>query len=138
MVVVQLVVAAMIVDSLVRPSRVLATRRTRPESLAGWWEFPGGKVEPGEEPDAALIREIQEELDVTLMIGHELTPSGETWPISGRLELRIFVAEIFVGVPTLGESHDQVIWLSADELLSVDWLDADRAALPAVEELLRS
>ena len=112
----QLVVGAVIVDSLAHPRRVLATRRTRPTALKGRWEFPGGKVEPGESAEAALIREVQEELDVTLMLGEELMPSGSYWPISERLTLRIFLAEIFVGTPTPGESHDQVRWLSADEL----------------------
>ncbi|MGH3457311.1 (deoxy)nucleoside triphosphate pyrophosphohydrolase [Aeromicrobium sp.] len=134
----QLVVGAVIVDSLANPRQVLATRRTRPEALKGKWEFPGGKVEDGEAPDDALIREVQEELDVTLMLGHEITPSGGAWPISDRFALRIFTAEIFVGTPRLRVSHDQVIWLSVDELTSVDWLDADLAALPAVAQELRS
>jgi len=132
------VVAAVIVDSLIEPRRVLASRRTRPAALKGRWEFPGGKVEPGESAETALIREVQEELDVTLMLGDELTPSGGGWPISDRLTLRIFWAEIFIGRPTLSESHDQIAWLSADELDSVDWLDADLAALPAVRAELAS
>ena len=81
----QLVVGAVIVDSLAHPRRVLASRRTRPTALKGRWEFPGGKVEPGESAEAALIREVQEELDVTLMLGEELMPSGSYWPISERL-----------------------------------------------------
>jgi len=132
----QLVVGAVIVDSLARPRRVLATRRTRPTALKGRWEFPGGKVEPGESAEAALIREVQEELDVTLLLGEELTPAGKDWPISERLTLRIFMAEIFVGTPMPGESHDQLMWLSANELKSVDWLDADREALAIVERQL--
>ena len=135
---VQLVVGAVIVDSLADPRRVLAARRTRPAALKGRWEFPGGKVEPGESAEAALIREVQEELDVTLMLGEELMPSGSYWPISERLTLRIFWAEIFVGTPTPGESHDQVRWLSADDLYRVDWLDADREALAIVADELSS
>ena len=135
---VQLVVGAVIVDSLAHPRRVLATRRTRPTALKGRWEFPGGKVEPGESAEAALVREIREERDVTLMLGEELAPSGRDWPISDRLTLRIFMAEIFVGTPRPGESHDQLMWLSADELKSVDWLDADREALAIVEAQLSS
>ena len=134
----QLVVGAVIVDSLAQPRRVLATRRTRPAALKGRWEFPGGKVETGESAEAALIREVQEELDVTLMLGEELTPSGGGWPISERLTLRIFWAEIFIGTPTPSESHDQIAWLAADELDSVDWLDADREALAIVADELSS
>ena len=135
---VPVVVGAVIADSLAEPRRVLAARRTRPAALKGRWEFPGGKVEPGESAEAALIREVQEELDVTLMLGEELTPSGGGWPISERLTLRIFWAEIFIGTPTPSESHDQIAWLSAVELDSVDWLDADLAALPAVRAELTS
>ena len=134
----QLVVGAVIVDSLAMPRRVLASRRTRPAVLEGRWEFPGGKVEPGESAEAALVREVQEELDVTLMLGEELTATGRGWPISERLTLRIFWAEIFIGTPTPSESHDQIAWLAADELDSVEWLDADRAALPAVRAELTS
>ncbi len=134
----QLVVGAVIVDSLANPQRVLATRRSRPEALKGRWEFPGGKVEDGEAPDAALIREVREELDVTLMLGHELTPSGRDWPISDTLTLRVFLAEVFVGSPKPGESHDELRWLTADELDSVDWLEADREAVAIVADELSS
>ena len=132
----QVVVGAVIADSLSNPRRVLATRRTRPTALKGRWEFPGGKVELGESAEDALVREVQEELDVTLMLGEELAPSGRDWPISDRLTLRIFMAEIFVGTPTPGESHDLARWLSADDLYSVDWLDADREALWIVADRL--
>ena len=134
----QEVVGAVIVDSLADPQYVLAARRLRPEVLKGRWEFPGGKVEEGEAPDTALIREVREELDVTLLLGHELTPSEGRWPISDRLTLRIFLAEIFVGTPKPGDSHDLLRWLSADELGSVDWLDADREALAIVKDELSS
>ena len=82
-----LVVGAVIVDSLAQPRRVLAARRSGSNALQGRWEFPGGKVEPGESAEAALVREVQEELDVTLMLGHELMPpSGQSWPISEDLD----------------------------------------------------
>ncbi len=76
---------------------------------------------------------------MTLMLGHELTPPiGQSWPISEDLALRLFWAEIFVGTPTTGESHDEVRWLDAADLASVNWLDADRKALPAVRDELTS
>ena len=133
------VIGAVIVDSLAQPRRVLAARRSGSNALEGRWEFPGGKVEPGESAEAAIVREVQEELDVTLMLGHELTPSsGHSWPISEDLTLRLFWAEIFVGTPATGESHDEVRWLGADDLASVNWLDADRKALQAIREELTS
>ena len=135
----QHVVGAVIVDSLIQPRRVLAARRAQSHALRGRWEFPGGKVEPGESVEAALIREVQEELDVTLMLSEELTPTGDTWRlISDIVALRLFWAEIFVGTPTPGADHDEVRWLDAAELMTVNWLDADRAALPAVLEELTS
>ena len=127
----QLVVGAIIVDSRANPRRVLAARRTQANAWKGRWEFPGGKVEPGESAEVALLREVQEELNVTIILGQELAP-GETWPISDELELRLFWAEIFVGTPTTGDSHDELRWLYAEDLWSVNWQDADLAALPAV------
>ena len=67
-----LVVGAVIVDSFERPTRVLGARRSRPEGLAGRWEFPGGKVEAGEGRRVALIREVREELGVGLEVGEEI------------------------------------------------------------------
>ena len=122
-----------IVDS----SRVLAARRSRPASLAGRWELPGGKVEAGETPEAALVREIDEELGVTVTVGDELRPPvGDAWPISADLEIRLFVTRVTDGEPKPGESHDEIRWLGADELESVPWLDADVAMLPSVRALL--
>jgi 8-oxo-dGTP diphosphatase len=132
------VVGAVIVDSLLEPRLVLAARRAQSNALRGRWEFPGGKVEPAETPEAALIREVQEELDVTLLLGHELEPTGFAWEtISTQLTLRLFWAEIFVGTPTPGEDHDEVRWLDPADLNGVNWLDADRAALPAVLKELK-
>ena len=128
-----IVVGAVIADSLAQPRRVLAARRAQSHPFRGRWEFPGGKVEPGETAEDALVREVQEELDVTIMLGDELTPTSEAWQlISTQLTLRLFWAEIFVGTPTLWQSHDELRWLDGADLMSVNWLDADRAALPAV------
>ena len=72
----QLVVGAVVVDDLRQPTRFLAAQRAYPAQLRGQWEFPGGKVEPGEVPQAALARELREELDIVVKIGVEVTPDN--------------------------------------------------------------
>jgi len=127
----QLVVGAVIVDDLDVPSRILAARRTGPEALRGKWEFPGGKVEDGEDPEDALVRELKEELGVGVVLGGELrAPEASVWLISDDLEMRLWFAVIAEGVPTPFDSHDESRWLDRDSLESVDWLEADRQVLP--------
>ena len=130
----RLVVGALIVDD-VRPCRVLAARRSTPPS--GRWEFPGGKTDAGESPEAALVREIREELGVVVDVSRRLDPpSGGRWPISESLEMELWWCTIHTD-PVCGDSHDELSWLTVDELDSVDWLEADRDALPHVAAGLR-
>jgi len=125
-----LVVAAVIVDDLARPRRVLAARRAGSGVLTGGWEFPGGKVEPGEDPVSALHRELAEELQITVRLGAELSPpNGRTWPIVRGHEMRLWFAVITSGTPTPTDSHDELRWLPADQLDQVAWLPADRAII---------
>ena len=129
----QLVVGALIVDDLAVPSIVLAARRTRPPLLRGKWEFPGGKVEIGENPEDALVRELTEELGVDVALGTELvSPESGAWKISETLEMRLWFAVIRHGTPTPIDSHDELRWLDAGSIESVDWLDADKQVLPFV------
>ena len=129
----RLVVGGVIVDDLFAPSRVLTARRTRPPSLRGRWEFPGGKVEPGESPQEALTRELREELGISVDVGAELVePDRGTWQISKDLEMRLWFATVAAGDPLAGDSHDELKWLDVDSLESVNWLDADRQVLPHV------
>lgn len=130
---IRLVVGALIVDRLAHPQRVLAARRIGPPALVGRWEFPGGKVVPGEQPEDALRRELREELLIGVTLGRELVaPGSARWPISAGLEMRLWLVTVSAGTPTVGDSHDEVRWLSRDNLGSVDWLDSDRAVLPYV------
>jgi 8-oxo-dGTP diphosphatase len=122
------VVGAVIVSG----GRVLAARRTRPPDLAGSWEFPGGKVEPGEDPPAALAREIREELGAGIAVGEEVVGDAGPWRISGRYVLRLYVAIVTDGELRPGLDHDLLRWLAADELDAVAWLPSDALALPAV------
>lgn len=122
----QLVVGAILVDDLRRPSRFLAARRSKPAVLRGRWEFPGGKVEADERPTTALRRELTEELQVTVRIGAELPgPRDGCWPINTVLTMRVWFAQVTGGDPVAGESHDEVRWLPVGALPSLDWLDAD-------------
>ncbi len=129
-----LVVAAVLVDDLASPSRILAARRRTPAALAGFWEFPGGKVEPAEDPVDALHRELAEELQITVELGSALeNPAGGTWPISGEHEMRLWFARINAGVPTATGSHDALRWLTAAQLRDVPWLPADTTIVDVLE-----
>lgn len=126
--------AAVVGAAIVRDGRVLAARRTAPPETAGRWELPGGKVEPGEAPAAALVREIAEELGCVVTVTGWL--SGEV-AIGDRHALSVGVCELVGGDPEPRE-HDLLRWLGADELDEVDWLDPDRPFLPEVRTHLVS
>lgn len=117
---------------IVRDGRVLAARRTRPAELAGQWEFPGGKVEEGENLSEALVRELQEELNSTIRVLGEVRDPGSPWRISDKYVLQLFLAAVVAGEPTPGPDHDQLRWLLPGRLGEVAWLSSDRLALPAV------
>jgi len=120
--------------AIVRDGRVLAARRTEPASVAGRWEFPGGKVEPGETEDDSLAREIQEELGLRIRVERWFAGAEE---IGDRYLLKVAVATIEAGEPVPAE-HDQIRWLAAAELGDVDWLDADLPFLTELSHLLPS
>jgi 8-oxo-dGTP diphosphatase len=129
----RLVVAAAIVDDLACPRRLLAARRTGPADLAGRWELPGGKVEPGEADAEALHREIAEELGVAVELGAEVVgPAAGTWPLTESLTMRLWWARIIDGVPRPLEDHDRLAWLEPGSWLELDWLPADVTIVTAL------
>ncbi len=134
----QHVVAAAVVDDLDHPTRLLAARRTEPPALAGGWEFPGGKVEPGETPETALHREIREELGVAVRTGRLLAAPTEDrrWPLGDRYRMTVWLAVVVEGDPQPIEDHDALQWLPADDLYAVEWLPADRPIVAALETLM--
>jgi 8-oxo-dGTP diphosphatase len=118
--------------AILRDGRVLAARRTSPAAAAGRWEFPGGKVEPGETPEDALVREVAEELGCRIEVTGWL--AGEV-PIGASHILAVALAQLVDGEPEPVE-HDLVRWLAAAELGDVDWLEADRPFLAELRQTL--
>lgn len=124
----QVVVAAAILER----GHLLAARRSRPPWLAGAWELPGGKVEPGERDEDALVRECREELGVDLVLGARV---GGDWPLGATGTLRVWAAALGRGTPAPLQDHDELRWLPPGRWGGVAWLPGDR---PVVEALRSS
>jgi 8-oxo-dGTP diphosphatase len=122
---------AVVAAALVQDGRVLAARRVQPARLAGGWEFPGGKVEPGESEVSALVRELREELGVDAAVGARLGEAAD-----GTVTLAVYAATLVAGRPRPMQDHDRLRWLAAAELADVAWLPADRLLLPLVADFL--
>lgn len=135
------VVAAAILDSLDSPSYLLCAARAYPAELAGRFELPGGKIDPGEQPLEALAREIEEELGTALIFGAEITsPEDGWWPILGGRDMGVWLAEVAPGspIPRAGDSHSELRWVDLEDAETVDWIDADLPIVRAVREATRA
>lgn len=123
------VVAAVIRDQ----DKIFATQRGYGEFKDGW-EFPGGKIESGETPQQALIREIQEELDTEIEVGKSIDIVEYDYP-TFHLKMHCFWARIKKGDLILKE-HEASKWLTKETIHSVEWLPADLGLIDKIEELL--
>jgi 8-oxo-dGTP diphosphatase len=128
-----------VVDRLANPTALLVARRSAPVHLAGLWEFPGGKVESGEEPESALVRELAEELGIGVRLGPELPAETRAgWPLNERASMRVWFAEVTQGEPLPLEDHDELRWVELrdpETVLALPWIPAD---YPIVRALLDS
>ena len=113
--------------------KVLAAKRSKTMDLPGKWEFPGGKIEAGESPEACLIREIQEELAVKISIIQELLPCEYRYSDEKIIQLIPFVAKLESFDFQLSE-HEEIFWLGENELFSVEWAAADMPIVHQIHE----
>ena len=124
------VVAAVIKDK----GKVFATSRGYGE-FKGQWEFPGGKVEPGETSQQALIREIKEELDATIEVGEQIGTIEYDYP-SFHLSMDCFWCQVVSGELRLKEA-ESARWLEKDHMQEVNWLPADLTIIGTIEEQMK-
>ena len=129
------VAAAVIVDSFENITEVFATERGYGE-FKGQWEFPGGKIEVGETPQQALIREIQEELTVKIKVDKLIDTIEYDYP-KFHLNMKCFLCVIVDGDIILKEAEDSK-WLNKDELYGVNWLPADITLIDKVADFMNN
>jgi 8-oxo-dGTP diphosphatase len=110
--------------------RILCAQRGSDGNLPGLWEFPGGKIDPGETPQAALKREITEELECTIEVGSEVVTTTHEYDF-GTVILTTFYCGLIEGVPKLTE-HASVKWLLPAQLGTLTWAPAD---IPAIAQI---
>ena len=127
------VVAAIICKDMERKTRIFATARGYGD-LKGGWEFPGGKVEPGETPQQALKREIMEELSTEIKVGELIDTIEYDYP-TFHLSMDCFWAEVITGQLELKEA-EAAKWLTKDQLESVAWLPADITLIDKIRQYM--
>lgn len=128
------VVAAVIKSVTPEGENIIFATQRGYGAMKGGWEFPGGKIESGELPQEALVREIREELDTVVSVG-ELIDTIEYDYSDFHLSMDCFWCAILEGNLTLKE-HEDACWLTKDKLWSVDWLPADITLIEKISEKL--
>ena len=114
-------------------NKIFATQRGHGE-FKGYWEFPGGKLEPGESPEQAAVREVSEELSVDIKLGELVSVIDYDYP-DFHLKMHCYFAEVVSGVLTLKE-HEDARWLTRETLNSVEWLPADTDVIEKLRQLI--
>lgn len=110
----------------------MAARRKQGEHMEGLWEFPGGKVEEGEQPEDCLVRELREELEIHCRVGSFFAESCHDYG-SKKIRLLCYFVEYLGDTFTLND-HDKIIWLPPHQLLQLNWAPAD---IPVVKKLVK-
>jgi 8-oxo-dGTP diphosphatase len=121
---------------IVRDGLILCAQRGADGNLPGMWEFPGGKIEPGETPYDALAREIFEELHCTVAVGELVTTTTHEYDFA-IIEFTTFFCELLDGTPVLTE-HEAVCWLPPEQLMTLEWAPADVPAVELLEKITNS
>ena len=114
-----------------KDNKIFCAQRNLSKSMGGKWEFPGGKIEIGETKEEALVREIREELDSDIVVDKYLMTVEHDYR-TFHITMHAYLCTLVKGELTLKEHNDSV-WLSKEELLSLDWADADK---PIVDKLI--
>ncbi|WP_426515401.1 (deoxy)nucleoside triphosphate pyrophosphohydrolase [Diaminobutyricibacter sp. McL0618] len=122
------VVAAVITSGM----KVLACRRSMQKTASGLWEFPGGKVEAGESPESALVREVREELQVAIEVG-QLIDRTVTVSAGVSIDLTCYHATLIGDPPKRSTDHDELRWMAVSDLPQLKWAEPD---LPTVARLI--
>ena len=119
--------------AIVKDGKVLCAQRGEGRSLAGFWEFPGGKIEPHETARQALHREIEEELLCEVEVANEVCTSSYDYDF-GTVVLTSFVCHLISGAPHLTEHHE-IRWVAPAEMPTLDWAPADREAVRLISAM---